>query len=164
MAEFLITDKQRLAFSKKQILRPSGCIEWVGSKNSDGYGRFWASGKVRGAHRVAYAVAFGRFPDGQHVLHRCDNPSCVNPSHIFTGSHSDNMRDMYSKGRKPTPFEFIWAAKRTKCGDKNPHAALSWSDVRQIRESSATNNQLAERFGVTSTNIRLIRANKTWKE
>ncbi|MFK5283953.1 hypothetical protein ACI3PL_30680, partial [Lacticaseibacillus paracasei] len=65
------------------------------------------------------------------------------------------MRDMYSKGRKPTPFEFICAAKRTKCGDKNPHAALSWSDVRQIRESSATNNQLAERFGVTSTNIRL---------
>ena len=164
MADFLLTEKQRKAFFKKQAPNSGGCIEWIGSRSSDGYGRFWASGRVRGAHRVAYAVAFGTYPEAGHVLHRCDNPACVNPSHLFIGTHSDNMRDMYEKGRKPTPPQFIRSAKRNKCGDKNPHAVLAWIDVRQIRASGEENTVLAERFGVTTQNIRLIRANKTWKE
>lgn len=164
MAEFLITEKQKNAFFRKQLTRPNGCIEWTGSKNPDGYGNFWAFGKVCGAHRVAYVLAFGEIPDGLHILHRCDNPSCVNPAHLFTGTHAENMQDMYAKGRKETPIKFIDAAKRVKCGDKNPHAILTWSDVFQIRLSSDTNKELSRRFFVTPQNIRLIRTNKTWRE
>lgn len=163
MAEFQITEKQKAAFFKKQFQAPSGCIEWTGSKNLDGYGTFWAAGQVRGAHRVAYTIAFGQVGNGLHVLHRCDNPSCVNPDHLFAGNQSDNMRDMHNKGRKTMPIKFIESAKRDKSGEKNPHATLSILDVRQIRASEDSNKELSVRFCVTTQNIRLIRLNKTWR-
>ena len=164
MAEFLITEKQRAAFFKKQLAKPSGCVEWIGSKNNHGYGCFWANGKVRKAHRVSYAIAFGEEPKDLCILHRCDNPSCVNPEHLFAGTHTDNMRDMYAKRRKETPKNFISSGKRNKNGNKNPNSLLTWSQVHLIRASSETAKEAGIRFGVTAENVRLIRANKTWKE
>ena len=75
------------------------CWEWQGSKNNDGYGHFKIHGGHITASRIAYQLINGDIPDGLQVLHKCDNPSCVNPSHLFVGTVQDNMNDMIMKGR-----------------------------------------------------------------
>lgn len=86
---------------------PDGCWEWLGARLPKGYG-FIQGTRWRGedipyrplrAHRVAYELAVGLIPDGMYVLHRCDNPPCCNPAHLFVGTAKDNARDMVAKGR-----------------------------------------------------------------
>lgn len=79
--------------------QPDGCIEWRGHKDPKGYGRFTSHGGEVLAHRIAYSMHYGSIPDGMHVLHRCDNPSCVNPRHLFPGTNQDNVDDKMRKGR-----------------------------------------------------------------
>jgi hypothetical protein len=75
------------------------CWEWAGARNSDGYGKSYAGSGYRMAHRVAWESSFGPIPDGLFVLHRCDNPPCVRPDHLFLGTNTDNVRDSVAKGR-----------------------------------------------------------------
>ena len=86
------------AFADMLELQESGCMEWTGHRDPKGYGRYSShSGEVL-AHRLAYIMHYG--PVGsKHVLHRCDNPSCCNPQHLFLGSNQDNMDDKVAKGR-----------------------------------------------------------------
>lgn len=77
----------------------SGCHIWVAGVNQDGYGSIRCDGIRKRAHRVAWERVHGEVPDGLWVLHRCDNPSCVNPSHLFLGTAKDNAVDMARKGR-----------------------------------------------------------------
>lgn len=86
-------------WSKACVLDESECWEWQGSRNWQGYGWAQPSGKNRGAHRVAWLLTHGSIPDGLWVLHHCDNPPCVNPSHLFLGTATDNERDKVRKGR-----------------------------------------------------------------
>lgn len=80
----------------------TGCWVWKNNKDRDSYGRVRIGGrKTTGAHRLSYITFVGQIPNGMRVLHKCDNPSCVNPEHLFLGTHSDNMRDMYNKRRHP---------------------------------------------------------------
>jgi len=82
------------------VNKTDGCWLWSGTTNLDGYGRFKiTTNKLVGAHRFSYSLANGLIPSGKCVCHTCDNPRCVNPSHLFLGSHSDNMQDMYRKRR-----------------------------------------------------------------
>lgn len=78
----------------------SGCLLWTGNAGQDGYGRVakGLGGHVL-VHRIAYQVAFGPFDHSLKVCHRCDTPSCVNPDHLYLGTQTDNMRDMFAKGR-----------------------------------------------------------------
>ena len=77
----------------------SGCWLWMESDCGMGYGTFhWRGGRTK-AHRVSYEMYVGHVPNGIHVLHRCDNPACVNPEHLFLGTHQDNMTDKKEKGR-----------------------------------------------------------------
>jgi hypothetical protein len=78
---------------------PDGCWLWTGGKADHGYGTFWFNGRLTRAHRFAWTTFCGVIPAGSLVLHRCDTPACVNPSHLFLGSQSDNMTDCSTKGR-----------------------------------------------------------------
>ena len=83
---------------------PDECWEWQGNKNEAGYGRFRMGKKgYIGAHRASYILNVGKIPEGKLVCHKCDNPGCVNPSHLFIGTHQDNTADMISKGRQYVP-------------------------------------------------------------
>jgi hypothetical protein len=91
---------------KVAIQHGGGCWEWLAGKDKDGYGSFQYGGprgeqkfEKRRAHRVSFDLFCGGLPEGMLVCHRCDNPSCVNPDHLFLGSTKDNVRDRINKGR-----------------------------------------------------------------
>jgi HNH endonuclease/Helix-turn-helix domain len=97
-AESLMKHRKRtIAIFWGHVAKSDGCWEWTGIRTVAGYGRC-GKGGVR-AHRVSYELTYGPIPDMMHVLHRCDNPPCVNPNHLFLGAQADNMRDMAQKGR-----------------------------------------------------------------
>ena len=93
------TTEQR--FNKKYIINEvTDCWEWTAAINNIGYGMFrWGPGKMRTAHRASYELFTGPIPAGLSVCHKCDNPLCVNPKHLWTGTHKQNYDDMVSKGR-----------------------------------------------------------------
>ncbi len=87
-----------------KVKRADSCWEWQAGRDRDGYGVFQIRQRLaQRAHRVAYELHFGPIQDGMLVCHTCDNPSCVNPAHLFLGTHLDNVRDMAAKGRRGRP-------------------------------------------------------------
>jgi hypothetical protein len=140
---------------------PNGCWLWTGSSTGKKrYGLSRASGSdLRRllAHRASYEIAYGPIPAGMFVCHTCDNPSCVNPAHLFLGTPADNTADMIAKGRRHQP--------RVQ-GDSVPNARLSASDVVSIRkmsEAGMAKKDIADRFGVTAQHIGDIVNRKWWK-
>lgn len=114
------------------LLNPTtGCMEFQGALNSSGYGNIRIGDRVIGAHRVAYTVYNGEILDGMHVLHKCNNPKCCNPDHLFLGTHKDNMKH---KAESNTVN-----AK----GSMNGNAALNEAKVRRIKELCKTTSDLA---------------------
>lgn len=139
------------------VEKSDGCWLWLGAPQSQGYGEMLINGRHYLAHRLSYELFKGPIPEGLEVCHECDNPPCVNPDHLFLGTHRDNMRDMAQKGR---------AAIAGPAGERHGMSKLTVSDVREIRQRAAIGHsyrQLAEAFGVDSTNISLIVRRKAWK-
>lgn len=87
-------------WEKVDILGKDDCWNWTACKNSDGYGEIRMYPSKDKAHRIAYKLTHGEIIDGMEVCHKCDNPSCCNPKHLFLGTHRDNILDMYAKGRR----------------------------------------------------------------
>lgn len=138
-----------------RVEKTDSCWLWRGSRRR-AYGRMEYQGGTYSAHRLAYLLAYGSIPFPLFVLHRCDNPLCVRPDHLFVGTPSDNMCDKVSKGRQFRPR-----------GEKNGKSAkLTWKEVAEIRRKRASNTlqQLADEYGVTISNISAIALNKSWKE
>ena len=134
------------------------CWIWTKSLNGLGYGRIGRTrnGKPtwRLAHRVSYEHFVGPIPKGMFVLHRCDTPPCVNPDHLFLGTHAENMHDMLTKGRREPP------------ATANRRNALSADQVLQIRSvyPLVSTAELARRYGVHRRTIASVGRRETWKE
>lgn len=137
------------------------CWLWTGNRLKAGYGKFMISSKngMTTAHRVSWMLHRGPIPDGMFVLHSCDNPPCVNPDHLFLGTHTDNMKDCMSKGRfrggtNPSHGESHYATKLTE---------ESIKQIRRLRSDGLSYPQIASRFGITDTSARNIVIRHTWK-
>jgi len=128
----------------------TGCWEWQGSK-ANGYARMWDSGKGARASRVVWRLFKGEFDAALHVLHRCDNPGCVNPDHLFLGTHQDNMDDRDAKGR----------LKHSR-GSRHPNAKLTEEQVRAIRSDPRVGRLVAADYGVAEVTIQAVRSGRNW--
>ena len=133
------------------------CWEWTAYRNKGGYGKIARGGskneRIR-AHRLSWILHNGPIPTGAVVCHRCDNPGCVNPYHLFLGTQKDNLQDAQRKGRMAR-------------GERNHHAKLSRNQVLEIRAQYASGNTstraLATKYGVSQTSISTIVRREVWK-
>ena len=91
--------QQLIFYISKTITTSIGCMEWQGHLDTCGYGSVHFLGKIKGLHRLIWELVKGIIPEGLQILHHCDNPPCINPNHLFLGTHQDNMADMVLKGR-----------------------------------------------------------------
>lgn len=133
---------------------PDDCWNWKGSLcGRDGRGRLRVSGENVYAHVFSYQLHIGDIPVGIRILHKCDNPRCVNPAHLFLGTHSDNMKDAYKKRRK------------SNSGVKNPKAKLTEEQVREIRRRYPKEGgvKLAKEFGLERSAPYRIFHRKQWR-
>lgn len=130
------------------------CWEWTGAKCSSGYGTFRFNKKIESAHRISW-ILHNKSPYGFCVLHKCDNPGCVRPDHLFLGTKKDNSDDMINKGRR---FKFIASA--------NGMTKLSPKDIKPIRQKKRegrTIMSLANEYKVHASSICDIIYGRTWK-
>ena len=132
-----------------KVEKTSDCWLWQGAISDSGYGWFGigGSGNTQSAHRVAHQLLIGPIPNGMHVCHRCDVRHCVNPSHLFLGSRSDNMQDMLTKGRG-----------NKAAGERNGNAKLTDEQVAEIKTSGLPARVFVERYGITRGAVAYHRA------
>jgi hypothetical protein len=141
------------------ILGPESCWEWQGARTKDGYGVYIPTkGNPHYAHRCAYERIHGPIPDGLLVCHKCDNPPCCNPDHLFLGTNKDNIDDRHRKGRTRTGV---------LRGAANPRAKFTIGEVRVIRARLANGESrkaIAKELDVHPESIARIARRKSYKE
>lgn len=142
----------------EKVKKSDGCWGWTHSKNSKGYGRIgigtWRDRRVGMAHRVSWELHYGPIPKGLCVCHRCDNPACVRPDHLFLGTKAENNIDMTLKGRR---------RNGTTNGEQHPCAKLSAAQVLEIRSAAGSQQSIADRHGVSQVLVSQIKRLKIWK-
>ena len=146
----------RIAWHENYSPEPnSGCWIWMGALNKEnGYGVTWQETPRRQrVHRLMYERVCGPIPEGLHVLHRCDMPLCVNPDHLFLGTHADNMKDAAAKKRF-----------HDRRGEKAPNARLTPTQVAEIQASKISQRAIARQFGITQACVSLIKTGRTWRQ
>jgi len=153
-----VLDPKVLARFWSKVNKSGECWKWVGAIFSADkpYGQFTIQGDVSvRAHRVSWSISNGRIPDGMHICHRCDNPPCVRPDHLFLGTDLDNVRDMIAKGRM-----------RKAGGEGHPKARLNDVAVRAIRHMyrrGVTTERIAAAYGMSETAIRYAARGRNWR-
>lgn len=147
------------------------CWVWIGCKLNGRSGRMQMgrSVGVRYAHRVSWEIHNGEIKDGLFVCHKCDNPSCVNPAHLFLGTQKDNMQDASEKNRMASGENHGWSLhpELIPKGEQNGRSKLTESEVLEIRGLYKTGRysqtDLGRLFGVTNTAIRKVVLRQRWK-
>lgn len=148
---------------------PSGCWEWQGADNGRGYGVIhlknweWPQ-RAPAVHRIAYRLCVGPIPDGLCVLHRCDNPPCVRPDHLFLGTNEDNVADMVAKGRQARG-EAVRANHDHLRGEAVVTARLTAETVMEVRRAELGGEpqaDIAARLGISTTQVSSIVRGESW--
>lgn len=145
----------------KYVKKSHGCWLWTGTRRPDGYGVIGRGKRGKGlirAHRLSWELVNGLVPVGKFVCHKCDNPSCVRPGHLFLGTNLDNIRDMRMKCRGVDP--------PVQYGEKNVNAKMSPYKVKKIRRlhaSGVSYKKLSVMFDVYWGTIRNLVTKRTWK-
>lgn len=139
----------------------SGCWIWSDALDVYGYGRLQVGGKVRKAHHVSYELEFGEIPEGKIICHKCDVRCCVNPSHLYAGTWSENVADMMRRNR------FKCGGKPHK-GEKNGRAILSEKDVTELLHRKSKGEKIdtraeANKHGVAIYAIQNVLGGRSWK-
>lgn len=157
--------QNRQAFSDTMALKAleryepdpnSGCWLWLGKLNGHGYGVLNYQQKTHRAHRFMYERHVGPIPDGLNILHSCDTPSCVNPSHLSPGTQSENMAQMYARRRKTVV---------RVSGEKSPHAKMSAETAEKIRQmvkAGVKTRHIMRELPVTRGQVNGIKTGKCW--
>ncbi len=158
-------------WEKVDIRSKDECWKWKASRpGGNAYGGFRASGHHYQAHRFAFIVTIGPIPDGMFVCHKCDNPPCCNPDHLFVGTRLDNIRDMVSKGRHRFDFGGIDGKRRQRMAvrrGKDSHLAKVTEEIvssirKEYKKRVVTYNMLGDKYGLCSGAIKAIVRRLTW--
>lgn len=141
-----------------KINRETSCWEWTRYKNEWGYGHFTRGKKRMLVHRRLFSWLYGPIPDGVLLCHHCDNPACVNPTHLYEGTPSSNMLDMVARGRG----KFC-----RRPGERSPRAKLTEAQAREIADESrwhgVSQREIGEIYGVSQGIVSNIRKKRRWK-
>lgn len=191
-SEPIVLDWATIARFWSLVLRGPGCWLWQGTPGGKGYGHFQAGGRRYYAHRVAFMLVNGPIASSVFVLHRCDNPACVRPDHLFAGTQADNMRDMTGKGRnvvQRNPEKLVRGdnhpsrlhPENLRRGDDHParlhperlargadcgSAKMTDGQVQEIRArhlQGESYGRLAHAFGLSKSTVASIVLRKTWR-
>lgn len=133
-----------------------GCWIWLGAKTGAGYGVIQDKKISYSSHRLSWEIHHDKsIPVGMNICHRCDNPACVNPSHLFIGTHADNMTDKAKKGR----------ALGAHLGSKHPFSKLDEQQVKEIKTlltSKIKQRLISKTYGISPSSVSDIKFNRTW--
>jgi hypothetical protein len=156
------TNSQNKAGTKEYIYENSeidinGCWIWKRSKNNKGYGHPGFKGKPILAHRLSYLTFIGEIPNNLFVLHTCDNPTCVNPKHLFLGTQEDNMKDMVNKNRQSSKVN------KKEVNEIRTLYSVELAERAKGKGIQLTQKELGKRFRVSGRQISDIINNKTWR-
>jgi hypothetical protein len=138
----------------KYVHKTDTCWLWTGSRDKRGYGRLRVNNLPELTSRLSWKIHYGGIPKGKYVLHHCDTPGCVNPSHLYLGDQFDNMADMWGRGRANPGHVF---------GTKHGMSKVNEDIVRLIRTSTESTYKLAAKLNISATTVWEIRSGKTWK-
>ena len=166
--ESVAIKRLRIRFMGK-VAKSQSCWIWMASVNKDGYGYFRLGASMAKAHRVSWKIHKGEILGGLSVLHKCDNPSCVNPDHLWLGTQSDNIRDMHEKGRANKASGLKNGAhihpERLPRGERNGRSKISGDIVlaiRSMRDSGSMGIEIAKRFNVSPATVSKIIRRESW--
>jgi hypothetical protein len=145
----------------KHVRKTKQCWVWTANTNNKGYGTIYLSyNRKLLAHRLSYEIEHGEIPSGLNICHKCDNPLCVNPDHLFAGTQKDNIHDCIAKGR--SRFNNF---SKIQHGENNPFHKLSIENVKDIRKRHLTGERqcvIAKSHGVSDATISMIVNKKRW--
>lgn len=158
------TKISELILARTKVGNREECWLWQGIKNGKGYGRLWLTvndkGRYFAAHRLMYALIYNTDPGDLLVCHGCDNPSCINPDHLFLGTARDNNLDAFKKGRNKT------VGAHAKKGSNNHNSRYTEDIVKEIRrlhKQGWTEQQLLKKFGGSRGGLYAIVNNLNWR-